>query len=534
VSAHAACGSPLAISHDGRTVAFAAADEGGHELGLVLRPLDALEVRPTRLGSAPLGTEGARSAQGNTPLPSDEDRFLSVNPFFSPDDRWLGFFQGTQLGRVLLAGGSPERVEGRTADVGLDTSLSAKGAAWTSAGIVVAPNVSSGLMRFPLDGGFAVGLSTLDAARGETSHRWPDLLPDGRHLLVSIKLRSLVTFDDANIAVTAVTVLRDVTMSPENGTAAFAIARNGTLVYVPGGPCRYDTRLVWTSPDGTQEPVDLPGGYYYMPVPSPDGTRVAVLLHGAYDTLYLHHLERKTLTRVTVGVNVESFVWDRDGDHLFVMFLDQDGGAIARVRADGTGEPQILYRRPSDVPIRLAGRQSVDGETVLLATVEGPAGSDIVLISVGANAEVTPVLATPSSEFDAAVSPDGRCLAYASMENGNSEVYVRPFPEGPGLTQISHAGGSQPSWSRDGKWLLYTPTAAQPDPRHRRVAVPTSPGDCFRLGTPTAMAAPPGERMLEIRDVGSQGRALDVVAIQGWADTLNSPASIATETHAAP
>ncbi len=48
------------------------------------------------------------------------------------------------------------------------------------------------------------------------------------------------------------------------------------------------------------------------------------------------------------------------------------------------------------------------------------------------------------------------------------------------------------------------------------------------------MAAPLGERVLEIREVEPPVRNLDVVAIQGWADTLTSPTSIAAEAPAAP
>jgi len=573
LSAEACLRSPLAISHDGKTVAFAAANDAGRELGLVIRPLDRLGVQPAHLDSPLLGPAGSAQLPSTGPDTSTStERWLwsSRDPFFSPDDRWLGFFQGNQLARVLLNGGSPERVDSPVveSELGAMSGGSQKGGVWTSAGIIAAPGIWSGLVSYPLGGGPAVALTSPDTDRGETSHRWPDLLPDGAHLLVSIKTRSLTSFDDGNIAVVpieggtpevmwsggyypryspsghivfarqgslmavpfdakrnvitgpAVTVLRDVAMSPDNGTAAFAISRNGTLVYAPGPPCRYETQLVWASSEGTEEPIDLPAGYYYSPVLSPDATRIAVLLHGAYDTLYLQNLQRKTLARVTSGVNVESFVWDRDGEHLFVMFLDRDGGAIARVRADGTGEPEVFYRRPSDVPIRLNALQSFAGHDALLATVDGPEGRDIVLVSVGANAEVTPVVATSDSESDPAVSPDGRCLAYASLENGKTEVYVRPFPTGAGRTQVSNAGGSQPLWSKDGTWLLYTPAVADADPRHRRTAVPIRPGNCSDIGTPTPMAAPPGERVLEIREGEKKSAQMDVVAIQGWADTL--------------
>src|SRR5262249_21099079 len=44
-----------------------------------------------------------------------------------------------------------------------------------------------GLSRIPAAGGEAVPLTTLDAKRQETSHRWPVFLPDGKHLLVQVR-----------------------------------------------------------------------------------------------------------------------------------------------------------------------------------------------------------------------------------------------------------------------------------------------------------------------------------------------------------
>ena len=53
------------------------------------------------------------------------------------------------------------------------------------------------------------------------------------------------------------------------------------------------------------------------------------------------------------------------------------------------------------------------------------------------------------------MSPDGKWIAYSSNETGRSEIYIRPFPEGPGKIQVSVNGGVFPRWRRDGKELYF-------------------------------------------------------------------------------
>jgi serine/threonine-protein kinase len=66
---------------------------------------------------------------------------------------------------------------------------------------------------------------------------------------------------------------------------------------------------------------------------------------------------------------------------------------------------------------------------------------------------------TRSADGAAAISPDGRWLAYESNESGRPEIYVRPFPApasgGGGKWQISNNGGTWPIWPRKGGEILY-------------------------------------------------------------------------------
>ncbi len=56
-------------------------------------------------------------------------------------------------------------------------------------------------------------------------------------------------------------------------------------------------------------------------------------------------------------------------------------------------------------------------------------------------------------------SPNGRWVAYRSLESGRSEVYVQGFTQDPSQTggkwQVSVNGGELPRWRRDGKELFF-------------------------------------------------------------------------------
>jgi hypothetical protein len=72
-----------------------------------------------------------------------------------------------------------------------------------------------------------------------------------------------------------------------------------------------------------------------------------------------------------------------------------------------------------------------------------------------------PVVATSFHDVTPAFSPDGKWLAYANDETGRMEVYIQPFPSGPGRWQVSTAGGSKPNWRKDGKELFFFNPADQ-------------------------------------------------------------------------
>jgi Tol biopolymer transport system component len=84
------------------------------------------------------------------------------------------------------------------------------------------------------------------------------------------------------------------------------------------------------------------------------------------------------------------------------------------------------------------------------------------------------------------VSPDGRWLAYSAKEGrGRFEIFVQPFPAGEAKWQVSHGGGTQPQWSRDGRELFYMSS----DRKLMAVAVKGGAAD-FTPGEPRTLVTP--------------------------------------------
>ncbi len=139
---------PSVLSPDGRRIAFLATGADGKQI-LWIRPLNSAVAQPLP------GTEGA------------------TYPFWSTDSRNIAYFSQSKLNKIDASGGPAQAL----CDVRFG-----RGGTWNSTGtIVFAPDTTSGLYRVDAAGGTAVAVTSLDA--GETSHRWPDFLPDGNHFL---------------------------------------------------------------------------------------------------------------------------------------------------------------------------------------------------------------------------------------------------------------------------------------------------------------------------------------------------------------
>jgi eukaryotic-like serine/threonine-protein kinase len=419
----------------------------------------------------------------------------ATNPFFSSDGSRVGFTVAGQLKTISLSGGPPALV----ADgIGL-----VMGATWAGDTIVFAQN-SAGLFRVPASGGRPQNFAAPDTKNGETDYRWPEALPDGRGVLYTIygtggarqariAVRRLdgsgakilveggnnpryvstgyilyattpsalmaIPFDLARLETTgaAAPVQSDI-VAKGNGVANFAIAGDGSLVYVlRNGATVFQAGLgfEWFGRDGKPLGIvarQIEGPRY--PRLSPDGRRLAVTIGPSNQGnvwVIAANGETQALELTFKNHNIIP-TWRPDG-RMLAFASDQSGQRnVFSIAADGsTLQPTRLTTSANEQAPEAWGP---DGRSIMIHEVSPKTGFDLLLLDLDTK-QLRPWLQTEFDEDEAVFAPDGRWVSYVSNQTGRAEVWVRPFP-GPGAPiRVSSDGGREPLWSHNGSELFY-------------------------------------------------------------------------------
>ena len=493
-----------ALSPDGRSLAFLAADSGG----------------VARIWVRNLGSTVAK------PLAGTDNVDLGI--FWSPDSRQIAFASQEKLQKIAVAGGDPDVV---------CSIKSARGGSWNQSGVIlIAPNPNGGIYRVPASGGDPEPVTTLDSTRGETAHRFPQFLPDGRHFLFtalpsragkfdifigsldSPKRRLLMTagtgltwappghllyardgkliaqrFDPRSMRLRGDPVsLGDViTRTSRSGGPIASASRTGAIAYVTRQVT--NQRLAWVDRSGHEvASIPLAPGPYGIGDIAP-GDRSAALVRneaGEASDIWIADLERGVATRFTdePGIN-ESPMWSPDGARIAYAWSDN---SPQRLKIKSLAGDTVTTLLESDPLFKRFHGWTPDAHSIVFSRLDPVTQWDLWVLPVDADHVPRPYLRTRFNESNASVSPDGRWIAYDSDESGQLETYVQSFPIPGGKYQVTTGGGQNFGWSRDGKQLAYGLTS---DPSHAVLADVVS-GSEFRLGPRTTVTPPKDVRGL--------------------------------------
>ena len=517
-------GNDIALSPDGRYLVYQSRGR------LMLRPLDQLE--PVALSSVTAGR----------------------NPFFSPDSRWIAFFDGGDLKKVAITG---EPVITLARELG-----SMEGGSWGDDGTIVVSSLDRniGLKRVSANGGEVTELtkpttdpqiapSMLPGGRGVLFSIWgstaenrqlmvldlksgeqkalllgggaPEYLDTGHLVYGTVDERSgsasgklwAVGFDLDRLAVVGEPVRVSDTLEFDM-FVDYAVSKTGTLAYLPSRAL--SRSFVWVDRTGRETPIDgLPPRPYSTLALSPDGKRAAFGVSDQEFDIWAWDFVRESVTRLTFEPGYDGLPrWSPDGRQ--IVFQSDRAGALTlhRVAADGSGPVETLTTSKSD---HYPNSITPDGTALLFCELRPKTGFDILRLpltpQVAASAtqsadrpsEATPLVSSLAAEYAANISPDGRYFAYQSAEyGGRFAIYVRPYPDANSRRwQISTGGGFAPVWARSGRELFYL------DDTLTLMAVPVeTSGAQFTFGRPAKVFDTKYSGNFYSYDVTSDGRFL--------------------------
>jgi len=475
----------------------------------------------------------------SVPIPGAEG---GIFPFWSPDGRFIGFFADKKMKRVDANGGAViDLVEG-----------DGVGGAWAPNGDILFALASGPILRFPRAGGKPVPATRVDAARHETTHRYPFFLPDGRHFLYLALNAAGNTRDPANrvwvgsldgsaakpliagnfnaefanghllfirgdLAGTLFAqpfdpVRMETTGDPVGvaseigvwgdylGAGKYSVASDGSLLY---SSFLLRTRLEWLDREGKSKGTfGEPGAHFAFRL-SPDDTRIAFDLYDPGTNLsqvWIGDVARDVQTKLTSGPSSNiNPMWSPDGSRV-AFESDRKHQADIFVRAAGGSgaEDQLTDAESQSSP----ADWSADGRFILYQDREPVGNRRMRLSAIPIVPPHRPITVVPPAWTDvvnARFSPDGKWVAYGRDESGRIEVFVVSFPDGQGKVQISISGGANPRWTRGGHELLFSDFGGTV----MSVAIETAHG--FRASPPRPLfTLPPGSLAWEVSADGER------------------------------
>jgi eukaryotic-like serine/threonine-protein kinase len=529
----------LVMTPDGTRIIYV----GGNGRQLFVRMLDRVEAMPVTASAVPINWV-----------------------FASPDGESIGWDEGGTLKKIAVGGGPAVTI----VNTG---SAGSFGATWAPDDTIIFATLDSatGLQRVSAGGGEVTLLTRPAAARGESAHIWPEMLPGGRGVLFTISAvaggldaAQIAVFDLAtgsskvllggsdghyvatgqgarvgHLVFTAGGTLRavafdidrletrgmPVTVLPRiikgrSGAGDFDVASDGTLAYVEGPDFGQPmTSLVWVDRQGREERVAAPVDQYSLPRVSPDGKRLALALSTG---IRVWDMERKAFGQATLDTMAShSPLWSRDGQRIFFFGATRSAGLLWQA-ADGTSPAERLA---SGLPTGV----TPDGQYVLFSSA--PGSRDVMLMTLDAAHTTVPLIQTPAQERNGVVSRDGRWVAYESDSSGRFEIYVRPFPNvSSGQWNVSTAGGTRPLWAPNGDEIFFVA------PDGAIMAVPVTRGSTWQAGeaatvvearyltqgavsTRTYDVSADGKRFLMVKPLATDS-VQQIVIVQNWFEDL--------------
>jgi serine/threonine-protein kinase len=490
-------GASLALSRDGRRVAFVARAAG-------------VRGAANATGAGAADAAGAAAGGGGAPriYVRDADRLDPTvlegtdgasSPFFSPDARWIGFFAGGALKKVPVAGGPV---------VTLCEARAPLGAVWSTRRFCVfASSLTGGLSRIHEDGGTPTMLTAPDAAAGEVRHAWPDLMPDDAGIVFAgLPLTGgpeaarvgVLSFDTGRVQ----TLVEAATSPHVAPTGHLLFARDRTVFAAPFDPETLEIlgQAVPVLDDvATADAADTNAVSQFVVAPGGHAAAIRLAHPESAATYRWVRLPDASAEPVTAVVpfpprEVRWLALSPDGSRLAIArgdghrseiwTSDASGGALQRLTTDGQNIAPI-WTADSRRIIYASRQAGQDGAFSLFAKTVGEAAAAAVAIratppapSSSASSSSASSSSAPSAsgrqaaaaetvhqQFPASVTADG--LVYVDVDTDGPpprtglDLWLLPWTGGAPQPLVRTAADETSGViSPDGRWLAYQSNAS--------------------------------------------------------------------------
>jgi len=226
-----------------------------------------------------------------------------------------------------------------------------------------------------------------------------------------------------------------------NGRNAFAISASGVLAYRGGGSL--NNMLTWYTRDGKPASVLLETGQHISFELSPDEKRLVVMMGNGNDVdLWLKDLTSGAFSRLTTAPGSEQEpTWSPDSRRVAYVNRNENQGALYETLIgsgkhtaipNGNGQNFVLQTWTTDGKHLVVRRGSVSGDISLI-----PVAQDDSSNTGGSTPQQ--ILKEPYAINQVRISPDGKWVAYTSLESGQPEIIVAAFPGFTDRRQIRRA-----------------------------------------------------------------------------------------------
>jgi len=450
------------ISPDGKTIAFTAIDSTGKSM-IWLRQLESINATPLT------GTENASS------------------PFWSYDNKFLGFFANGKLNKLNISSGSIQ--------VLCDAS-EGYGGTWCSSDLILfTPSFFSQIFKINANGGIATQATILDKSRGEENHFWAQFFPDNTHFIYTAFSRNegnsgfyVGSTDDKSKIKIMSTERSDVRervkfVSPDylfflknnalmlqkfdpsdykiqndpqlflSNVYDFSISDN--VLVVSQNAVKYKSELIFYNRQGKQLEVKDNLGFFIEMSVSPDENNIAYHRIFSPDDnqifnqdIWILNKQRDIASRLTFEAAADvAPVWSPDGKNIAYSSSPDSVYDIYEKSLNDNGKPKLLLKTNYSKSVL---DWSLDRKYILYLSQD-----DLWILPMFGDYKPFQYFHSDFIEDAGAFSPDGKWIAYSSNESGRDEVYIQSFPKPKQKYTVSTNGGSHPKWRKDGKELFY-------------------------------------------------------------------------------